>query len=69
MKKCINEFAAVKTDNDYVLAEQYDDGSIEISYERHKVDDTHVEVIQHRNRDRSGRYYTTREVIESTVIC
>lgn len=69
MKKCVNEFAVVKTDNDYVLASQYDDGSIEISYERHRVDNSHVEVIQHRNRDRLGNYYTTKKIIESTVVC
>lgn len=68
MKKCVNEFAAVKTADDYVLAAQFDDGSTEITYERHRVDSSHVEVIQHRNRDRAGRYYTTRKVIESTVV-
>ena len=69
MKKCVNEFAVVRTDNDYVLASQYDDGSIEISYERHRIDNSHVEVIQHRNRDRLGNYYTTKKIIESTVVC
>jgi hypothetical protein len=68
MKKCVNEFAAVKTENDYVLAAEFDDGSVEITYERHRVDDSHVEVIQHRNRDRNGNYYTTRKIIESTIV-
>ena len=68
MKKCINEFAAVKTENDYVLAAEFDDGSVEITYERHRVDDSHVEVIQHRNRDRNGNYYTTRKIVESTIV-
>jgi len=68
MKKCVNEFAAVKTENDYVLAAEFDDGSVEITYERHRVDDSHVEVIQHRNRDRNGNYYTTRKIVESTIV-
>lgn len=68
MKKCVNEFAAVKTADDYVLAAQFDDGSVEVTYERHRVDGEHVEVVQHRNRDRAGNYYTTRRIIESAVV-
>ena len=68
MKKCINEFAIVKTENDYVLCAEFDDGSVEISYERHRVSPTQVEVVQHRNRDRNGKYYTTRKIIDSCII-
>lgn len=69
MKKCINEFSAVKTEDDYVLAAQFDDGSAEITYERHRIDAEHVEVVQNRNRDRFGNFYTTRKIIASTVVC
>jgi hypothetical protein len=69
MKKCINEFAMVKTENDYVLCAEYDDGSVEVSYERHKISPNKVEVVQHRNRDRNGNYYTTRKIIDSCVVC
>ena len=68
MKKCINEFAMIKTNDDYILCAQFDDGSIEISYERHRISDTKVEVVQHRNRDRYGNYYTTRKIIDSSVL-
>lgn len=68
MKKCINEFAMVKTESDYVLAAQFEDGSVEVSYERHRVAPGKVEVVQHRNRDRSGRCYTTRKVICSNIV-
>ena len=69
MKKCINEFAAVKTKDEYVLAAEFDDHSIEILYERRRVAPGKVEVIQHRNRDRLGNYYTTRKIIDSDIIC
>ena len=69
MRKCINEFAMVKTENDYVLCSEYDDGSVEVNYERHRVAPGKVEVVQHRNRDRHGNYYTTRKVIDSCVVC
>ena len=69
MRKCINEFAMVKTENDYVLCSEYDDGSVEVNYERHRVAPGKVEVVQHRNRDRNGNYYTTRKVIDSCVVC
>ncbi|MBQ1503014.1 MAG: hypothetical protein IIZ35_03335 [Clostridia bacterium] len=62
--KCINEFAAVKTNDEYVLCAEYDDGTVEIEYERRRVDDTHVEIVQHCNRDRFGNYYTSRKIIE-----
>lgn len=69
MKKCINEFAMVKTGNDYVLCAEYDDGSVEVLYERHKVSPDKVEVVQHRNRDKNGNYYTTRKIIDSCIVC
>ena len=69
MAKCINEYAAVKTENEYILVAQFDDGTQIVTYERRKIDENHVEIIQHRNRDRFGNYYTTRKVIESTVVC
>lgn len=62
------EFEAVNTENDYVLCYEHDDGTIEKSYERHRVDDSHVLVVQHRNRDAHGNYYTTSKVIESTKV-
>ena len=69
MKKCINEFAMVKTENDYVLCSEFDDGSVEVSYERHRVSPGKIEVVQHRNRDRNGNYYTTRKIIDSDIVC
>ena len=69
MKKCVDEFAMVKTENDYVLCAEFDDGSIEVTYERHRVSENKVEVVQHRNRDRNGNYYTTRKIINSNIVC
>lgn len=69
MKKCIREFTAIKTENDFVLCDEFDDGSIEKSYERHRVAPGKIEVIQHRNRDRKGNYYTTRKIIDSDIVC
>jgi hypothetical protein len=66
--KCINEFAAVKTENDYVLCAEYDNGSVTITYERHRISSDKIEVIQHRNRDKNGNYYTTRKIINSNII-
>ena len=69
MKKCIREFAAVKTENDYVLCAEFSDGTIEKSYERHRIASGKIEVIQHRNRDKNGNYYTTLKIIKSDVVC
>ena len=68
MKKCIREFAVVKTENDYVLCAEFSDGTIEKSYERHRIAPGKIEVIQHRNRDKNGNYYTTRKIIDSDVV-
>lgn len=46
MKKFIREFAAVKTENDYVLCAEFSDGTIEKSYERHRIAPGKIEVIQ-----------------------
>lgn len=69
MTRCINEYAAVKTENEYILVGQFDDGTQEVFYERRRIDDTHIEIVQHRNRDKFGNYYTTRKVVESDVVC
>ena len=69
MKKIINEFAAVKTEDDYVLCCVYEDGTTEATYERHRIAPGKVEVIQRHNRDRNGRYYTTRKIIDSDIVC
>lgn len=68
MKKCVREFTMVKTENDFILAVQFNDGSVEVSYERHKIAPGKIEVIQHRNRDKNGKYYTTRKIIDSNVV-
>lgn len=69
MERCINEYVAVKNENEYILVGQFDDGTQKVFYERRKIDDTHVEIVQHRNRDKFGNYYTTRKVIESSIVC
>lgn len=68
MKKCIREFEAVKTENDYVLCAEFSDGTIEKSYERHRIAPGKIEVIQHTNRNKNGNYYTTRKIIDSDVV-
>lgn len=68
MKKCIKEFAAVNTDDDFVLCAEFDDGSVETSYERHRIAPGKVEVVQHRNRSKKGNYYTTRKIVNSNVV-
>jgi hypothetical protein len=51
------------------LCAEFDDGSVEVSYERHRISPNKIEVVQHRNRDRNGNYYTTRKVIDSCIVC
>lgn len=68
MKKCVREFTAVNTDDDFVLCAEFDDGSVETSYERHRIAPGKVEVVQHRNRDECGNYYATRRIVDSNVV-
>lgn len=68
MKKCIREFTAVKTENDYIICLEFSDGTIEKAYERHRIAPGKIEVIQHRNRDKNGNYYTTQKIIDSDVV-
>lgn len=56
------EFTAVSTPDELILCIQFPDGKTVKSYERRRISDNEVEVIQHRNRDRNGQYYTTRRV-------
>ena len=60
-KKVINEFA-VKNDKEYILFVKLDDGSVVKAYERRIISDDEIEVIQHLNRDKTGKYYTTRHL-------
>ena len=55
----MKEFTAVSTPDELIICIEID-GKITKSYERRRISDDEVEVIQHRNRDRLGNYYTTR---------
>lgn len=56
------EFTAVRTDDEFIFCAEYPDGHIEKITERRKISDNEIEVITRRNRDRRGKYYTTRHV-------
>lgn len=56
------EFTAISTPDELVICIEFPNGKIIKSYERRKISDNEVEVIQHRNRDRHGDYYTTRHI-------
>lgn len=62
LAKKSKEFVAVSTPDEFILCIEFPDGRIEKSYERRKITEDKIEVIQHRNRDRNGNYYTTRNV-------
>lgn len=55
------EFTAISTPDELVLCIEFPDKIIR-SYERRRISDDEVEVIQHLNRDRYGNYYKTRRV-------
>ena len=57
----MKEFTAVNTPDELIICIEID-GKITKSYERRRISDDEVEVIQHRNRDRLGNYYTTRHI-------
>ena len=57
----MKEFTAVSTPDELIICIEID-GKITKSYERRRISDDEVEVIQHRNRDRLGNYYTTRHI-------
>lgn len=65
------EFTIVSTQDELILGLHFPDGKVVKAYERRRISDDMVEVIQHRNRDRSGNYYTTRciyKISEGAVV-
>ena len=60
----VNEIAVRKTDTEYICAVVYEDGLVDVVYERRLISESPrtVEVIQHHNTDKYGRYYTSRVV-------
>lgn len=61
------EFVAISTADEFVICIDFGNGNIVKAYERRRISDREVEVIQHRNRDRNGNYYTTRHVYRDAV--
>lgn len=57
----LKALTAVSTPDELIICIEID-GKITKSYERRRISDDEVEVIQHRNRDRLGNYYTTRHI-------
>ena len=41
------EFAAVHTPDDFVLCVEFDDGTIEVRHERHRLNNSSVKIINH----------------------
>lgn len=56
------EYVVVSTPDEFIMCVETPDRAIEKSYERRRISDDEVEVIQHRNKDRNGNHYTTRHV-------
>ena len=56
------EFTAISTPDELVICIEFPNGKIIKSYERRRISDDEVEVIQHMNRNREGKYYTTRHI-------
>lgn len=57
----MKEFTVVSTPDELIICIEVD-GRVTKEYERRRISDDEVEVIQHRNRDRAGNYYTTRHI-------
>lgn len=64
MTKIIKEFTVVDNEDELIMCAEISDGKTVKSYEWRLIDDSHIEVIQHLNRDKNGNFYTTRHVYE-----
>ena len=64
-----SEFALIATENDIVIATEYEDHFIRKNYEWHLLDDNgKCEYISHDNIDKNGDYYTSRKIIHLNKI-
>lgn len=63
----MREFTAINTPDEFVICLDDGHGHVIKSYERRRISENEIEVIQHRNRDRNGNYYTTRHVYKNAV--
>lgn len=63
MVKIVKVFTAVNTEDEFILAAEFSDGTTRKDFEWRRIDDSHVEVINHCI-DKNGNFYKTRNVYE-----